>query len=83
MFGYGIYFYQKSNMNGLMQLSFFLGYNACMSYAFFLVLGTISFHTSLMFVRYIYRAVKGEWISLLQSTVIDEWGEQNSQYIRI
>lgn len=60
MFGYGIYFYLKSNMDGLMQLFFFFGYNACMSYAFFLVLGTISFRTSMMFVRYIYRAVKSE-----------------------
>lgn len=60
MFGYGIYFYLKSNMDGLMQLFFFFGYNACMSYAFFLVLGTISFRASMMFVRYIYRAVKSE-----------------------
>ncbi|EXB38443.1 Putative phagocytic receptor 1b [Morus notabilis] len=60
MFGYAIYFYLKSNMDGLMQLLFFIGYNACMAYAFFLVLGTISFCVSLMFVRYIYRAIKSE-----------------------
>ncbi|XP_059627619.1 transmembrane 9 superfamily member 5 [Cornus florida] len=60
MFGYCIYFYAKSNMRGFMQLSFFFGYNACMCYAFFLMLGTISFRASLMFVHHIYRAVKNE-----------------------
>lgn len=62
MFGYCIYFYARSNMNSFIQLSFFIGYNACMCYAFFLILGTISFHASLMFVRHIYHAVKSEWI---------------------
>ncbi|XP_040994928.1 transmembrane 9 superfamily member 5-like isoform X2 [Juglans microcarpa x Juglans regia] len=60
MFGYSIYFYARSNMNSFMQLSFFIGYNACMCYAFFLILGTISFRASLMFVRRIYQAVKSE-----------------------
>ncbi|XP_059430027.1 transmembrane 9 superfamily member 5-like [Corylus avellana] len=60
MFGYCIYFYARSNMNSFMQLSFFIGYNACMCYAFFLILGTISFCASLMFVRHIYHAVKSE-----------------------
>lgn len=60
MFGYGIYFYLRSNMDGFMQLFVFIGYSACISYAFFLMLGTISFHASLMFVRYVYRAVKSE-----------------------
>ncbi|XP_052178171.1 transmembrane 9 superfamily member 5 [Diospyros lotus] len=60
MFGYSIYFYAKSNMRGLLQLSFFFGYNACLCYAFFLILGTISFWASLLFVRHIYRAVKNE-----------------------
>lgn len=62
MFGYSIYFYARSNMSSFMQLSFFIGYNACMCYAFFLILGTISFRASLMFVRRIYQAVKSEWI---------------------
>lgn len=60
MFVYCIYFYWRSNMSGFMQLSFFLGYNACMCYGFFLILGTISFLASLMFVRHIYHAVKSE-----------------------
>ncbi|XP_022732281.1 transmembrane 9 superfamily member 5-like [Durio zibethinus] len=60
MFAYSIYFYTRSRMSGLLQLSFVVGYNACICYAFFLMLGTIGFHASLMFVRYIYRAVKSE-----------------------
>lgn len=60
MFAYSIYFYVRSNMTGFMQLSFFIGYNACICYAFFLMLGTISFRVSLVFVRHIYGAVKSE-----------------------
>ncbi|KAE8729406.1 Transmembrane 9 superfamily member 5 [Hibiscus syriacus] len=60
MFAYGIYFYARSSMSGLLQFSFFVGYNACMCYAFFLMLGTVGFRSSLMFVRYIYRSVKSE-----------------------
>ncbi|XP_045832320.1 transmembrane 9 superfamily member 5 [Trifolium pratense] len=60
MFGYGIYFYARSTMSGFLQLSFFLGYNACICYAFFLIFGTISFRVSLLFVRHIYHNVKRE-----------------------
>ncbi|GKU93832.1 hypothetical protein SLEP1_g7395 [Rubroshorea leprosula] len=60
MFAYSIYFYVRSNMSGLLQLSFFVGYNACLCYALFLMLGTISFYASLTFVRHIYHAVKSE-----------------------
>ncbi|KAJ4846753.1 hypothetical protein Tsubulata_010238 [Turnera subulata] len=60
MFTYCIYFFAKSNMKGLMQLSFFFGYNACMCYAFFLILGTISFRASFSFVQHIYHAAKSE-----------------------
>lgn len=47
-------------MSGFLQLSLFLGYNASICYTFFLILSTISFHASLIFVRKIYRAVKSE-----------------------
>ncbi|GMI81678.1 hypothetical protein like AT1G08350 [Hibiscus trionum] len=60
MFAYCIYFYARSSMSGLLQFSFVIGYSACMCYAFFLMLGTVGFRSSLMFVRYIYRAVKSE-----------------------
>ncbi|KAI8524337.1 hypothetical protein RHMOL_Rhmol13G0142700 [Rhododendron molle] len=59
-FGYAIYFYAKSNMRGFLQLSFFFGYNACICYALFLMLGTISFRASLLFVQHIYGSVKNE-----------------------
>ncbi|KAK9153677.1 hypothetical protein Sjap_001157 [Stephania japonica] len=58
MFGYSLIFYAKSNMRGLMQLAFFVGYNACICYAFFLMLGTISFFASALFVHRIYGHAK-------------------------
>ncbi|XP_047157152.1 transmembrane 9 superfamily member 5 [Vigna umbellata] len=60
MFGYSIYFYVRSNMSGFLQLSFFIGYNACLCYAFFLIFGAISFRVSFLFVRFIYHNVKRE-----------------------
>lgn len=60
MFSYGIYFFSRSSMSGFMQLSFFFGYNACMCYAFFLIIGTISFRASFAFVCHIYHAAKSE-----------------------
>jgi hypothetical protein len=63
MFGYGIYFYARSRMSGFLQLSFFIGYNACICYAFFLIFGAISFRVSLLFVRHIYLNVKREWVT--------------------
>ncbi|KAH0921027.1 hypothetical protein HID58_021045 [Brassica napus] len=60
MYGYGVFFYLRSDMTGLLQLSFYLGYTALFCYAFFLVLGTISFLASWMFIRHIYRSVKLE-----------------------
>ncbi|XP_010271660.1 PREDICTED: transmembrane 9 superfamily member 5-like [Nelumbo nucifera] len=60
MYGYCIDFYSRSTMSGFMQLLFFFGYNACICYALFLVLGTVGFYASLVFVRHVYHAVKNE-----------------------
>lgn len=60
MFLYSFYFYSKSNMSGFMQTAFYFGYSASMCYAFFLMLGAVSFYTSFTFVRHIYHAVKSE-----------------------
>ncbi|KAG6417284.1 hypothetical protein SASPL_119438 [Salvia splendens] len=60
MFCYCIYFYLHSNMTGLLQTAFFFGYNACICYALFLMLGAVSFQASLLFVRRIYHAIKSE-----------------------
>ncbi|XP_076939001.1 transmembrane 9 superfamily member 2-like [Bidens hawaiensis] len=59
IYGYCIYYYiQRSDMSGFMQTSFFFGYMACVSYGIFLVLGSVGFHASLLFVRYLYAAIK-------------------------
>ncbi len=42
------------------QTSFFFGYMGMACFAFFLMLGTIGWRSSLLFVRHIYRAIKAE-----------------------
>nr|XP_023905542.1 transmembrane 9 superfamily member 5-like [Quercus suber] len=46
MFAYGPYFYARANARISMNLLEFLGYNACIFYAVFLILGTIGFYHS-------------------------------------
>jgi hypothetical protein len=61
VFFYCIYYYHaRSDMSGFMQTSFFFGYMTCVCYGFFLMLGTVGFRTSLLFVRHIYRSIKCE-----------------------
>ncbi|ERN11066.1 hypothetical protein AMTR_s00024p00115620 [Amborella trichopoda] len=61
IFGYCLYYYYvRSDMSGFMQTSFFFGYMACICYGFFLMLGTVGFRASLLFVRHIYRSIKCE-----------------------
>jgi len=52
------YFTHRSNMDGVLQLSFFFGYMAVVSYAFFIMLGFVGFYSAFTFVNYIYSAVK-------------------------
>lgn len=52
------YFFHRSNMNGILQLSFYFGYMGIVSYAFFVMLGFVGFYSSFTFVDYIYGAVK-------------------------
>ncbi|KAA8532394.1 hypothetical protein F0562_032437 [Nyssa sinensis] len=54
------YYYTQSHMSGLLQTSFFFGYMACISYGIFLMLGTVGFRASLLFVRHIYGSIKCE-----------------------
>ncbi|WOK92723.1 transmembrane 9 superfamily member 2-like [Canna indica] len=54
------YFHARSDMSGFMQTSFFFGYMTCICYGFFLMLGTVGFGASLLFVRHIYRSIKCE-----------------------
>ncbi|XP_048504263.1 transmembrane 9 superfamily member 5 isoform X2 [Beta vulgaris subsp. vulgaris] len=60
MFVYSIYFYARSHMSGLMQLCYFLGYNACICYACFLMLGAIAFRASSMLIYQMSHSVKSE-----------------------
>ena len=61
IYGYCFYYYlARSDMGGWMQTSFFFGYMACVCLAFFIMLGTIGWRASLLFVRHIYRAIKCE-----------------------
>merc|ERR1711865_792049 len=48
------YFFNRSEMQGFLQTSYYFGYMACMSFAFFLSLATMGFFSSLYFVQYIY-----------------------------
>ncbi|CAK8986621.1 Transmembrane 9 superfamily member 3 (Endomembrane protein 9) (Transmembrane nine protein 3) (AtTMN3) [Durusdinium trenchii] len=52
------YYYERSKMSGLLQTSFYFGYMLIVSYAFFLILGTVGFFSSLTFVRSIYQQLK-------------------------
>jgi hypothetical protein len=54
------YYIARSDMSGFMQTSFFFGYMLMVCYAFFLMLGTVGYRASLLFVRHIYRAIKCE-----------------------
>ncbi|XP_024974344.1 transmembrane 9 superfamily member 3-like isoform X1 [Cynara cardunculus var. scolymus] len=61
IYGYCLYYYyERSDMSGFMQTSFFFGYMACICYGFFLMLGTVGFRAALFFVRHIYRSIKCE-----------------------
>lgn len=59
VFVYAMFFYLKrSNMSGIVQSVEFFGYTLLTCFAFFLMLGTVSFFASLKFIRYIYVNLK-------------------------
>eukprot|EP00898_Chlorokybus_atmophyticus_P005779 jgi/Chlat1/6201/Chrsp44S05799 len=61
IYAYCFYYYNaRSDMTGLMQTSFFFGYMGAVCYGFFLMLGSVGYRASLLFVRHIYRAIKCE-----------------------
>ena len=49
------YYFARSDMSGFMQTSFFFGYMGMVCYGFFLMLGTVGYRASLVFVRHIYK----------------------------
>jgi len=54
------YFFNRSSMDGVIQGSFYFGYMAIISYAFFLVLGCTGFQFTFLFVCHIYSVVKAD-----------------------
>ncbi|XP_068954026.1 transmembrane 9 superfamily member 1 isoform X2 [Petaurus breviceps papuanus] len=59
IFFYSVFYYaRRSNMSGAVQTVEFFGYSFLTAYVFFLMLGTISFFSSLKFIRYIYVNLK-------------------------
>lgn len=61
IFGYSAYYYYvRSPLEGFMQASFFFGYMWLMSYAFFLMCGTIGFFSARRFILFLYTSVKND-----------------------
>ncbi len=61
VYAYALYFFMaRSNMGGLMQTSFYFGYNFVICYAVFLMLGAVGWVAAYWFVKYMYRQVKSE-----------------------
>jgi len=59
IYGYSIFYYiYRSRMFGMLQASFYFSYMAVLCYYFFVILGTVGFYSSLIFVRRIYKNLK-------------------------
>eukprot|EP01100_Stratorugosa_tubuloviscum_P010772 TRINITY_DN4689_c2_g1_i1.p1 TRINITY_DN4689_c2_g1~~TRINITY_DN4689_c2_g1_i1.p1 ORF type:complete len:620 (-),score=231.41 TRINITY_DN4689_c2_g1_i1:784-2565(-) len=59
IYGYSFYYYFfRSKMDGLLQAAFYFGYMFILCYFFFIMLGSVGFYSSLVFVRRIYSAAK-------------------------
>ena len=59
MYAYAFYYwFFESHMHGILQLSFYFGYMLIICYAVFLMLGTVGFFSSLVFVKQIYSQIK-------------------------
>ncbi|KAL9644590.1 hypothetical protein ABK040_015329 [Willaertia magna] len=59
VFGYAVYYFlAETSMSGLLQTSYYIGYNLILSLALFLMMSTVGFICSLTFVKNIYRAIK-------------------------
>eukprot|EP01097_Dermamoeba_algensis_P006886 TRINITY_DN42_c0_g1_i2.p1 TRINITY_DN42_c0_g1~~TRINITY_DN42_c0_g1_i2.p1 ORF type:complete len:588 (-),score=97.88 TRINITY_DN42_c0_g1_i2:153-1916(-) len=52
------YFFYRSRMSGSLQGAFFFGHMASVCYFFFIMLGTVGFYSSLVFIRHIYKNLK-------------------------
>jgi len=58
IYAYSFFFYMyRSKMHGFLQLSFYFVYMALVCWFFFVMLGTVGFYSSLIFVRNIYKNI--------------------------
>jgi hypothetical protein len=56
---YSVFFYNvESSMEGFLQMSFYAGYTILTCYAFFLMLSTVGFISSLLFLKQIYSVIR-------------------------
>ena len=55
-----LYFFHRSEMEGLLQGSFFFGYMGVIAYGLWLMLGSVAWFSSFAFVRYIYGRIKSD-----------------------
>ncbi|XP_030529078.1 transmembrane 9 superfamily member 2-like [Rhodamnia argentea] len=63
LYVYGFCFYYcnwRSDFSGFLQLSFFFGYMAWISYCIFLMCGSVGFYAALLYVRHIYSSIKSD-----------------------
>jgi len=55
IYAYAIFYYLwRSNMTGFLQVAWYFGYTAVVCYFFFIMLGTVGFYASLVFVKRIF-----------------------------
>jgi hypothetical protein len=59
MYAYSAYYYHyQSQMDGVLQASFFFGYTFLLCYSFALMVGTVAWLVAWKFIKHIYRSVK-------------------------
>jgi len=61
IYAYAVFYYvYRSNMSGFLQAAYYFGYMAVICYFFFIMLGTVGWYSSLVFVRKIYKNLHTE-----------------------
>jgi hypothetical protein len=58
---YSFFFFQyESQMSGFLQAAFYFGYMFIACFALFLMMGSIGFYSSLIFIKRIYKVIKSD-----------------------
>jgi hypothetical protein len=61
IYGYSLFFFQyESQMGGFLQTCFYFGYMFIACFALFLMMGSVGFYSSLVFIKKIYRIIKSD-----------------------